>query len=52
MKGFKQWLLTFMAAFMLVGVMTGCNNDKNTEDETKTEETENSEETNTEKSGE
>lgn len=39
MKNLKKWLLTFMAAFMLVGVATGCSSeDTNTED-TETEDT-------------
>ncbi|MDQ0217810.1 hypothetical protein ELQ35_13600 [Peribacillus cavernae] len=44
MKDLKQWLLALMAAFMLVGVATGCTNEDPETEDTNTEETENTEE--------
>ena len=41
MKNLKQWLLVFMASFMLVGIATGCSNSDKETDETNTEENQN-----------
>lgn len=45
----KKWILTLMAAFMLLGVATACNNDT---DDTNTEETENGTDEGTEEGNE
>ncbi|MFJ7978402.1 hypothetical protein JNUCC23_02360 [Peribacillus sp. JNUCC 23] len=51
MKNFQKWLLTFMAAFMLVGVATGCSSEDTNTDDTKTEDT-GTEDSNTEEKAE
>jgi hypothetical protein len=40
MKNLKKWLLTFMAAFMLVGVATGCTGEDTETEDTEMEQTE------------
>ncbi|UII56767.1 hypothetical protein LS684_04685 [Cytobacillus spongiae] len=40
MKNLKQWLMALIAAFMFVGVATGCSNEDDAEDTNNTEENE------------